>query len=110
MTCLCQKEKIFQAVGAGGCIVKVVKVVNGRKPTVPYLTYFSEQFRNVFVSGLRDFRGALPKGQKEIFLFMSLISRDVLCSEPGRKKYLMEKSELSSFFSVWAFSIHVTEV
>lgn len=102
MTCLCQK--IFQAVDAGGRIVKVVKVVNGRKTTVPYLTYFSEQCRNMSLSvDSRDFRGALPKGQKEIFLFMSLICRDVLCSEPGRKKYLMEKSELSSFFSVWYF-------
>ena len=71
--------------------MKVVKVVNGRKTTVPYLTYFSEQCRNMSLSvDSRDFRGALPKGQKEIFLFMSLICRDVLCSEPGRKKYLMD--------------------
>lgn len=64
---------------AGGCIVKVVKVVNGRKTTVPYLTYFSEQFRNMSLSvDSETLEGHFLKGRRKFF-FLCLLFVEMFC-------------------------------
>jgi len=86
-----------------------VKVVNGRKTTVPYFTKLNEI--GVCQWTQRLLRGIVTNGQEENFLYIL----HVLYSEPGRKKgYLMEDENvllsLGTFYGCdrsWKMKRHV---